>query len=79
MIYLGACGTESNIEERNSCDMRIDKFLTGAGVASRSESAKAAKRGDVAVNGQIVRRADIHIDPERDTVLFCGEEIKYKK
>lgn len=59
--------------------MRIDKLLTTVGVASRTESAKAAKRGEITVNGVAVRRADIHVDPEHDTVLYRGERIVYKE
>lgn len=59
--------------------MRIDKFLTGAGVASRSEASKAAKRGLILVNGVPVKKSDVHIDPERDNIVYCGREIVYRK
>ena len=59
--------------------MRIDKLLTTVGVASRTESAKAAKRGEITVNGVAVRRADVHVNPERDVVLYRGERIVYKE
>ncbi len=59
--------------------MRIDKILTTVGAASRSDAAKAAKRGEITVNGAVVRRSDIHIDPERDTLTYRGERIIYKE
>ena len=59
--------------------MRIDKFLTGAGVASRTEASKAAKRGLILVNGAPVKKADVHIDPESDKIIYCGREITYRK
>ncbi len=59
--------------------VRIDKFLTGAGVASRTEAAKAAKRGLILVNGTPAKRADVHIDPESDKIVYCGREIAYRK
>lgn len=58
--------------------MRIDKFLSEMGICSRSEAAKAARRGDVTVDGVTVRRADMHIDPERIRVAFCGQDVIYK-
>ncbi len=59
--------------------MRLDKFLSECGRASRKESALAAKRGSILVNGEAVNRADMHIDPEKDTVTFEGEEIVYRR
>ena len=59
--------------------MRIDKILTTVGAASRTDAAKAAKRGEISVNGAVVRRADIHIDPEKDVLVFRGEKIVYKE
>ena len=59
--------------------MRIDKFLSNMGVASRTEAARAARAGQISVNGQIVKRADVHIDPEADEVVFCGRPIGYRK
>jgi 16S rRNA pseudouridine516 synthase len=59
--------------------MRIDKFLSSHGIASRSEAAKAAKAGLVSVNGEKVRDLSRHIDPERDEVVYCGRPIVYRK
>ena len=59
--------------------MRIDKLISEAGYASRSEAAKAARKGNVTVNGETVKDLSRHIDPERDVVTFCGEEVVYQK
>ncbi len=59
--------------------MRIDKILTTVGAASRSDAAKAAKRGEITVNGAVVRRSDVHIDPDKDTLVYRGERIVYKE
>ena len=59
--------------------MRIDKILTTVGAASRTDAAKAAKRGEITVNGAVVRRADIHIDPDKDVLVYRGEKIVYKE
>ena len=59
--------------------MRVDKFLTTVGAASRSEAAKAAKRGEILVNGVVIKKADMHIDPEKDELVFRGEELTYKR
>lgn len=47
------------------------------GVASRSEASRAAKRGEISVDGRAVERADIHIDPEKNEVVYRGEVVPY--
>ena len=59
--------------------MRLDKMLSECGIASRKESAKAARAGQITVNGSPVRNADAKIDPERDLVIFCGKTVQYKQ
>lgn len=59
--------------------MRIDKFLSNMGVATRTESSKAARSGAILVNGRAIKKADVHIDPEKDEIVFCGRRIEYRK
>ena len=59
--------------------MRLDKMLSECGVASRKESAKAARMGQITVNGSPVRNADAKIDPECDQVVYCGRPVQYKQ
>ncbi len=59
--------------------MRLDKFLSECAVSSRSESKKAARAGEVFVNGVCARSADMSVDPERDEILFRGARVVYKK
>lgn len=59
--------------------MRLDKFLSETGTASRSESRKAAKAGGIAVNGAAVYDTAVHIDPEQDEISFMGSRIVYRK
>ena len=59
--------------------MRIDKFISESGLASRKEAAKAARGGGVLVNGVTVKDLSSHIDPESCEVVFLGTRIEYKK
>ncbi len=59
--------------------MRLDKFLTTCGICSRSEASRAARNGLVTVNGIPMRDTSQHIDPDTDTVVFCGEQVEYRK
>ena len=59
--------------------MRVDKFLSEMGRATRSESAKLARQGKILVNGSPIKKCDTHIDPNSDVITLCGEIIAYKK
>ncbi|MBQ7362976.1 MAG: rRNA pseudouridine synthase [Clostridia bacterium] len=58
--------------------MRIDKFLSDMGVATRKEAKDSAKRGGVQIDGVAVRDVSAHIDPERVTVSYLGRVVEYK-
>ena len=59
--------------------MRIDKFISELGAASRKDASRIARAGGVTVNGVPVRDLSAHIDPERDVVTLQGRELTYKK
>ncbi len=59
--------------------MRIDKLLSDMAIASRKEASRAAKHGDITVNGEVVRDASAHVDPARDRVCYFGRAIEYRK
>ncbi|MBO4264903.1 MAG: rRNA pseudouridine synthase [Clostridia bacterium] len=59
--------------------MRIDKLISEMGLASRKEADKAARNGMLFVNGEMQKDVSRHIDPEKDAIVFCGNEIKYRQ
>ncbi len=59
--------------------MRIDKFISESGVASRREAARAARLGGVLIDGTPVRDLSAHINPECAVVTYLGREICYRK
>ena len=59
--------------------MRLDKMLSECGIASRSESARAARKGRITLNGCAVKRADVQVDPDRDAVSYCGTPVVYRR
>lgn len=59
--------------------MRIDKLLSVCGVATRSESAKAARAGRITVNGVAERSPARQIDETKDVVCFDGVRVAYSK
>ena len=59
--------------------MRIDKFLSECKVATRSETAKAVRRGEVLLDGVAVKRSDTPVDPDTSIVTYCGEVVHYRR
>ena len=55
--------------------MRLDKLLAGQGTLSRREVKEMVRRGRVAVNGSVVKTADLQVDPEQDQVAVDGREL----
>ena len=58
---------------------RLDKFLTNAGVATRSQVKVILKTGRVAVDGKPVKDGAAKIDPEKQSVTLDGEIIGGKR
>lgn len=59
--------------------MRLDKFLSSTGRLTRSQAAKAARGGEISVNGEIVRAPERHIDPETDEIAWRGELLTWRR
>ena len=59
--------------------MRIDKFLSVTGTATRTEAKKAIRSKAVTVNGIAASAADMHIDPNKDEITYFGEKIIYRE
>jgi 16S rRNA pseudouridine516 synthase len=59
--------------------MRIDKMLANLGFGSRKEVKGLLKKGAVKVNGEMVKDAKEHIDPNKDKVTINDQEVVYKE
>lgn len=59
--------------------MRLDKFLSITGTASRKDSARAVRAGAVTVNGVGASKADMNVDPDMDRITFYGNAVIYRK
>lgn len=59
--------------------MRIDRFLSETGTATRSESKRYIKSGRIAVNGRIVSDPGEKLDETKDTVTFDGKPVLFER
>lgn len=60
-------------------DMRLDKLLANAGIASRAQVKKLLKLGLVFVNGDIANQSSQIVDPHRDRIEVDGERVLYQE
>ena len=59
--------------------MRLDKFLSNMGKATRSEGSRLVRQGKVLVNGVTAKKSDMQIDPDTDVVTLNGAIVSYKQ
>ncbi|NPA32357.1 MAG: rRNA pseudouridine synthase [Aquificae bacterium] len=57
-------------------EVRLNKFLSEAGVTSRRKAEKLILSGKVKVNGKVVTELGTKIDPEKDVVEVEGKVVK---
>ncbi len=60
-------------------NVRLQKFLADAGIASRRAAEQIILDGKVRVNGHFVRLLGTKIDPDRDEVILDGKIIRARK
>ncbi len=64
-------------KEKNKLEeMRLQKFLAQAGIASRRKCEEYIQDGKVKLNGALVTELGIKINPEKDKVEFQGKIVK---
>lgn len=61
--------------ENKNQEVRLQKFLAQAGIASRRKSEELISKGLIKVNGNIAQIGD-KINPNKDTVLFNDKKVK---
>lgn len=59
--------------------MRIDKLLSNMGYGSRKDVKILLKQGAVRIDGQPVKDAKRHVDPEAEQVTVLGEPVEYRQ
>ena len=58
--------------------IRLDKFLADAKVGSRSEVKGYIKKGRIRINDEVVLKAEMKIDDDKDSVSFDGQKVGKK-
>ena len=58
--------------------MRLDKFLCEMGFGTRSEVKSHLKKGQVTVNGEVIKKPETKIDENKDPICFLGQPLTYE-
>ena len=59
--------------------MRLDKYLCETGFGTRSQVKDLLKKGQVMVNGEVVKKPELKIKETTDQILCQGEKASYQK
>ena len=58
--------------------MRLDKFLCEMGVGTRSEVKNYLKKGQVTVNGEVIKKPETKVKEDTDEICFLGQKLCYE-
>ena len=56
--------------------IRLNKFLSHAGISSRREADRLIAEGRVRVNGEVVQELGYKVDAEKDSVFVNGRPVR---
>ena len=59
--------------------MRLDKYLCETGFGTRSQVKDLLKKGQVMVNGEVVKKPELKINEITDQILCQGKKASYQK
>lgn len=59
--------------------VRLNKFLSECGIASRRKSEEFIKEGRITINGKVVNDYSYEVYADEDEVLFDGERVRPEK
>lgn len=59
--------------------MRLQSFLSKAGIASRRSVVSDIQNGKVTVNGEVVETPSFQVDPDHDEIYFDGAPVTLKR
>ena len=59
--------------------MRLDKYLCETGFGTRRQVTDLLKKGQVMVNGEVVKKPELKINETTDQILCQGKKVSYQK
>ena len=74
-LYLGILNAIIQVRNMNN-KIRLQKYLSSAGICSRRKGEEYIKAGRVRVNGKTVIEQGVQVNPEKDRVEVDGKVFR---
>jgi 23S rRNA pseudouridine2605 synthase len=72
-------GRKKAAEKEESGLIRLNRYISNAGICSRRKADELIIAGVIAVNGEVVSELGYKVDPRKDQIRYNGETLKREK
>ena len=72
-------GRKKAVEPKDSGLIRLNRYISNAGICSRRKADELIAAGVVSVNGVVVSELGHKVDPQKDEIRYNGELLKREK
>ncbi len=72
-------GRKKGPESKDSGLIRLNRYISNAGICSRRKADELIAAGVVAVNGVVISELGHKVDPQKDEIKYNGETLKREK
>lgn len=77
---LGGKGRKNPLPSQNNDGLiRLNRYISNAGICSRRKADELIAAGVVSVNGEIVSELGFRVNPAKDVIRYNGETLKREK
>ncbi len=72
-------GRKKAVEKEESGLIRLNRYISNAGICSRRKADELIIAGVISVNGEVVSELGYKVDPRKDQIRYNGETLKREK
>jgi 23S rRNA pseudouridine2605 synthase len=72
-------GRKKSTQDADKGKIRLNRYISNAGICSRRKADELIVAGVVSVNGQVISELGFKVDPYKDEVRYNGETLKREK
>jgi 23S rRNA pseudouridine2605 synthase len=72
-------GRKKGAEAKDTGLIRLNRYISNAGICSRRKADELIAAGVVSVNGEVISELGHKVDPQKDVIRYNGETLKREK
>ncbi|MGN6640871.1 MAG: pseudouridine synthase [Mucilaginibacter sp.] len=72
-------GRKKTVEKEDGGLIRLNRYISNAGICSRRKADELIAAGVISVNGEVVSELGHKVDPAKDVIRYNGETLKREK